>query len=128
MRLGSAIFVLVVGLAFLVSGCFYDPDRSKISEEDTSEEDSVSDGGITDAGIGSECTEDKPCTDEEADFCLTSPMAPGEPGICTVKDCAPGDCPAGYKCCNCTGSSVMDVVACIPEDDVAFFEDYCTCS
>lgn len=68
-----------------------------------------------DSGFGIPCTTNgNECDGYHADYCLLDPFKPSEPGICTRKDCKPGECPSGYQCCN-----IVISVVCLPDEGVA---------
>ncbi len=117
--------------AVLMSACFYDPDLSKIAEE---EDDGTGPAGETDSapvdaggvsGLGAECEESEDCSDFDADYCLTDPTQSDEPGHCTVSNCDTGGCPDAFQCCDCSGVGMA--VICIPEDNVDIVSQFCSC-
>ncbi|MCP4674479.1 MAG: hypothetical protein GY854_02970 [Deltaproteobacteria bacterium] len=105
-------FLVIASLALLMAGCFYDPDRSKISEDET------------DSGLGEDCTEDE-CTGD-ADYCM--PFL----NICTIENCdemSDDSCPSLYTCCSCSDGTRSSTV-CIPDDKTELSETTgaCDCS
>ncbi|MCU0662382.1 MAG: hypothetical protein MUC50_08675 [Myxococcota bacterium] len=69
--------------------------------------------------LGDECDSDGDCT---PCVCFKNPLHLSDPGYCTQQDCAPGNCPGGYNCCDCTKSELaqqmgLDRVACVTESD-----------
>ena len=125
-------YVIIISIAavFATFSCFYDPDRSKISDEDAvvdSGSDDQDAGGWPWSGIGMECTlEDNACEGYEADYCLADPYNPKEPGVCTITDCIEQDCPSEYTCCDCT--LVMGEELCVPSTYEEALSAYCDCS
>ena len=138
--------LVAAGIAvFATSGCFYDPDLSKISKGDTeAASDEGSDTGETDTGdagvaadsgdtdtdafggIGTLCAEEGDCAEFDADYCLLDPTHPTDPGFCTVTECNVRGCPDAYQCCDCSGLGME--IMCAPEAAVAQIGVYCQCS
>ncbi len=87
-------------------------DDTSTGGEDTTDGDAgtAGDGAVSGSGIGEPCADQPDCAQYEASACAVSPMTPDEPGYCTFADCDPGGCPAGYKCCDCSTSTM------VPED------------
>ncbi len=147
----ASILFFLVPLALIVVGCtIADKDRCVagyewseeflsclLVEEDTdseteTESDTGDDDGGTDedasveVGLGEECMGPGDCADFQADYCLTSPFAPSDPGYCTIQDCQASDCPSGWQCCDCTGLSWVQ--ACMDDDNATLAATYgCTC-
>jgi hypothetical protein len=97
------------------------PDAGPDAGEDTGED--TSDDAAT---FGTPCTGNEECLGE-INFCLTNPLAPGDPGICTIENCTAGDCPEAYRCCDC--SIWGAAVACMPEENASTAAaSGCTCS
>ena len=75
--------------------------------------------GTTDAAIdsstgstfGSMCATNADCNGD-VDYCLIDPLNPNDPGVCTLENCVPDDCPADYQCCDC--SALGATIACVP--------------
>lgn len=102
-----------------VSAC-YAPDTDT---ETTS--DSGADAGDTPSGFGTPCFSNDACT-SEVDFCQLNILTPDEPGICTVVDCVPMDCPETYQCCDC--SKLGQNITCIPDEGAVQAAAFgCTC-
>lgn len=83
----------------------------------------------TPSGLGDECTEQSACEGNEASYCAVNPLE--GTGYCTTNECAPGDCTAGYSCCDCTTSPVLPKEnACLTtaDADLAASMGGCTCS
>ena len=105
--------------------CHMDEDTSG-NRPDASPDAATGQGAFQ--GIGTSCKENKDCADFAADYCAVNPAV--GVGFCTVKDCEPGGCPAGYTCCDCRESSMVDQeAACITDDYVAGLQALaqCTC-
>ncbi len=80
----------------------------------------------TTSGIGTQCYSDADCADFEANYCQLHPLEPENPGVCTFKDCLPGECPTGYLCCDC--SNLGSVITCVDLEGAESAESYgCTC-
>lgn len=56
-------------------------------------------------GLGETCQDDEDCVGFDAANCVKNPLAPAEPGYCTVVDCEADDCPDPYACCDCRDST-----------------------
>ena len=60
-------------------------------------------GGAGSAELGTACESEEDCAaSEDATFCLKSPLAPSDPGICTIPDCTADACDGDYLCCDCS--------------------------
>lgn len=107
--------------------CLLVEDDDTDTGEDTDEDDGGSSGdGSVELGLGEECTESTECADYTADYCIISPMAPSEPGYCTIEDCIASDCPSGWQCCDCTGLGWVQ--ACMDDANATTAATYgCTC-
>ncbi|MCP4600288.1 MAG: hypothetical protein GY847_07110 [Proteobacteria bacterium] len=88
-------------------------------------------GDTSGSGLGVTCRTSADCEDYEADFCITDPMNPDDPGYCTFIDCAPGGCPSGWECCDCTQSGIVPeefrISACFGRDKVQLAESLGGC-
>ena len=133
MRPINLMLIIATAAVFGLTACFYDPDRSKIAEEeDAGAEDAgpVDAGAASDwpwSGLGMACTEGgQECVEYDADYCLSDPSYPDEPGRCTVKQCDLKGCPDLYQCCDCSllGMEIM----CVPESYAEMISAYCQCS
>ena len=97
-------------------------------EADTDSGTDTGTGGEAPTGLGEPCQSDADCAGYEADFCAVNPMS-GD-GYCTIEDCALGECPAPYLCCDCTESTMLPPgFACLTEDDASLASSMggCTC-
>ena len=96
------------------------------TETDTVGTDIEVDGGGDGPTFGTTCTADEDCTGE-VDFCLISPFAPNDPGVCTLENCSAEDCPDTFRCCDCSSLGLQ--VACVPEEDAGMVQAFgCSCS
>ncbi len=141
MRPIQAIIASIVAVQLLISGCFYDPDRSQIPEDTGSmpfnPEDIVGDAGCDasgdaacenaqPSGLGVVCYSDSECAAYHANSCVKKTMEASEKGYCTIADCIPQDCArvVGFQCCNCP----LQGAACATDDDATLAETSgCTC-
>ncbi len=96
------------------------------ADADADAGDDGGDDGIP-SGLGEICTTDDDCESYESDYCAIDPTTGS--GICTTLDCAPGECPEGYQCCDCTESSLLPPkVVCIPDDQAALAGSVANCT
>jgi hypothetical protein len=106
-----------------------DTDTDTGTDGDTDTENdggSLDDSGAPKPGFGIECTDESACEDYLADYCIVSPLAPTEPGYCTVENCSASDCPDGWQCCDCT--ALTWVKACMDDENAATAASLkCTC-
>lgn len=92
---------------------------------DAATSDETDDAG-TSSTFGTLCNGDEECSGE-VDFCLFNPMAPNDPGMCTLENCKAEDCPDAFECCDCT--SLKLPTACVRETDASTLIMFgCTCS
>ncbi len=106
--------------------CLPDSDTGTGTGGGTDTDTESDSGGVS--GMGESCSSDDDCSDYDADYCAINPMT--QEGYCTIDDCAPGGCPAGYQCCDCSESTLLpQISACISEDEVDLVEGMggCTC-
>jgi hypothetical protein len=132
MRSIKTMLPIVTIAVLIVTACFYDPDRSKIAQEDAN----ITDAAAVDSGAGSDwpwsglgmvCdSESGECEEYDADYCLADPSNPGEPGRCTIKGCDIKGCPNLYKCCDCSGVGME--IMCVPDAYAELISTYCQCS
>jgi len=109
---------LLLAATFAFAGCFYDTDG----------EPKLIDAAVEDNGLGTPCADDTDCADLEAAACALNPMAPDDPGYCTIEDCVAEDCTGDYQCCDCSASSMVDGVFCASAEDASMVGAYgCTC-
>lgn len=106
--------------------CLPDPEGDTDTETGTDDPDAGPDDGGTELGLGEECSGDPDCASFEADYCITNPMAPDDPGYCTIESCVAADCPDGWQCCDCTGLGWVQ--ACMDDANATTAAAYgCTC-
>ena len=111
--MGFADYLMFGFVLLLSTGCFYDPDRSKIDEDGqdtggtgwpTVASDAGTDagdgGGTSKAGLGEECFVDGDCGGNGTNYCAKMVADANSPGSCTIKDCVPDACPDGYLWCH----------------------------
>ena len=100
---------------------------SETDSTDSGENDTSLDAGDgTAVTFGTPCTDDVSCTGE-VDLCLKNPLAPNDPGICTLENCTADDCPDTFLCCDC--GSLGAEIACMPEAEAGTAEMFgCSCS
>jgi hypothetical protein len=136
MRTFEVMLSVAVTAALAISGCFYDPDLSKISKADDEGEDTgTADTGNADAGgsdpvftgLGMACDpEADDCAGYDADLCMANPAKPDDPGHCTIRDCDTTGCPDTYQCCDCSGIGME--IMCVPDDYLSLVAGFCSCS
>lgn len=83
------------------------------------------------SGLGENCTGDDSCATYQASYCLKDPMAPNDPGICSVPNCTASDCGADFACCDCTSSALVPwpTPVCAPAGDAGTLGSVgCTCA
>lgn len=79
-------------------------------------------------GLGEPCDSDEDCEGYEAALCAINPLT-DEGQYCTLENCTPADCPAGWECCDCTDVAALGTIACAADADVSALEfGGCTCS
>jgi hypothetical protein len=92
--------------------------------------DSESEDNCT-SGLGTPCLDSVESSDCAAfceDFCAWNPVY--KTGYCTTENCTDGACASGYKCCDCTQSSVLPkATVCLTTDDAGLASSLggCTC-
>lgn len=98
--------------------------------EQSSNQPVADDSGTSDAdtdrelGIGEPCQNEDDCSHFQATICV--PMPTG--GYCSLECQSPNDCIEGFKCCDCTESTVVPPgTACTKEADVTMAEDLGGC-
>lgn len=119
--------------------CLAEVDASADASSDAaSEAASPADAGADAAdaggtpGLGAACQSSSDCTGK-ASYCLKSPLAPSDPGVCSVPQCTPADCGSDYACCDCGNSSIPDLKSwprgvCVPHSDTSTVQPLgCTC-
>lgn len=93
------------------------------------------DGGaaISASGLGDSCGGDPDCAGKKASYCLKDPLAPSDPGICSVPQCTATDCGEQHRCCDCGSAAVPELQAwprgvCLPSDQVSTVQSFgCVC-
>ncbi len=76
--------------------------------------------------FGTPCFADTECTGAVS-FCQLDIRKPGEPGICTIRDCVASDCPDGFQCCDC--SHLGQSISCLPDEGAEEAASFtCVCS
>lgn len=116
--------------------CFPDEDASAdASSTDGSarlEGDAAANGDGAE-GLGDSCTGDPDCAGKKASYCLKSPTAPTQPGVCSVPQCALGDCGSTFECCDCSHAARPELQAwpngvCVPKANSSTVESFgCVC-
>jgi|HubBroStandDraft_2_1064218.scaffolds.fasta_scaffold305591_1 hypothetical protein len=101
------------------------PAAEAAPSEAASPEDAPSEGGEAGAGtgLGNACNASTDCTGS-ASYCLKSPTAPTDPGVCSITPCTAAECTSAYACCDCSAASLSSLQAyppgvCIPSADEA---------
>jgi len=78
-------------------------------------------------GLGTSCLDSAECAAFIAEHCMVNPL--DNTGYCTTLDCASGDCETGYRCCDCTGASLLSqVVVCLTDADAELAISFSECS
>lgn len=95
-----------------------DPDAGGVPPQDDGES-----GAALPEGMAVTCTTPAECPLPPADYCLVDPASGS--GACTIDDCAPGDCPGGWTCCDCTRVGMP--AFCIPDQNAVQLESLCAC-
>jgi hypothetical protein len=107
-----------------------DPATTTITPEAGSTADAAADDASS--GLGATCNASSDCTGA-ATYCLKSPTAPTDPGICTFTSCTQAECTSAYSCCDCTAASLPPLQAlpkgiCAPSADEAQLTAFgCSC-
>lgn len=84
-------------------------------------------------GLGVACGADPDCAGKRASYCLKSPLAPTDPGVCSVPQCSAIDCGSEHACCDCGGAQVPELQAwprgvCVPRSDSSTVQSFgCVC-
>ncbi len=78
-------------------------------------------GGVS--GLGAPCSSDGDCSGFDADYCSTNP-SDGD-SSCTIRDCAPGDCPHPWRCCDCTSFGYP--AFCVSPEAIDLAASFCRC-
>jgi hypothetical protein len=107
-------------------------DTTTGSSDTTSDllNDTASDTEIK-TGIGEPCSSDADCAKwPKYKKCLKDPTDLSKPGICTLENCQAADCPAGYKCCDCSASVFLKwpLPICIDNVNAQKLTTLCTCN
>ncbi len=96
-------------------------------------------GGSGQAGSGtgtsnyrSSCETNDDCADGDATYCLRDPAKPDQLGLCTILNCAAGECGESFKCCDCSDSAMLATIfvesRCFPDASAEEISEYdCVC-
>jgi hypothetical protein len=116
-----------------VKGCLEEiPDTESATDTETdtetdtaTETDTENDDAGNQSTFGTPCFSNEVCTGE-VDFCQLNVLTPDDPGLCTVDNCVPADCPDAFQCCDC--SIFGQNITCIPDDAALQATGFgCTC-
>lgn len=137
----DAMWMMHLVATFAFTACFYDPDLSRIPDDedvdtgtgtgtgaapgDAGDSDTGGSGGEP-SGLGAACTGEEACAGYDADYCLMDPTNTATPGICTVRGCDTKGCPSAYLCCDC--SALQMEIMCVPEAASGTIAAFCPCS
>lgn len=115
--------LLIVASVSLLGGCFLSPDENRIDLYGT--DTGCDPGGDIVEGMEDACQDDGDCS-EGAPDCFKNPLDPSQSG-CTIMNCSAEDCPACFKCCDCS-SLDPTMILCLPEVELGGLPTSCTCS
>ncbi|MBN2528279.1 MAG: hypothetical protein JXR76_17940 [Deltaproteobacteria bacterium] len=105
------------------TGAVNDSDTTTPPDTDSATTAPDSDSDSDSVPATTACESDADCADNgDLTYCLVNPL-PNQQGFCTIGDCEPGDCQAGYACCDCDGVAIPDSIpwdlsepTCIPAE------------